>query len=264
MLWHEQSWPKLDKMDRQTPVIVPVASCEQHGRHLPVFVDSLQVTHIAEHAEKRMSSEVLLTPTLWLGSSHHHLDFPGTISVTPTLFSEMIKQIAQSIMRAGFKRIVFLNGHGGNHVPVSQALGELVCASDDADGRHFALATWWILAAEQLKGIVEPQGFVTPNLSHACEWETSTTLHMRPELVDLAAAVEYEPVLQNDWFDTAFERKACVTLFNRFHRWTKAGNLGSPRSATAVKGKAILDTATEQLVRFVRDMRKWPDRPPLK
>ncbi|MCA9427968.1 MAG: creatininase family protein, partial [Candidatus Omnitrophica bacterium] len=122
MLWHEQRWTQLEKMDKDTPVLIPLGSCEQHGHHLPVYVDTIQVTAIAERAEKALGKKVLLLPTLWLGSSHHHLDFPGTVSVLPSLYSQMIKSVANCILDAGFKRLLFLNGHGGNKVPAAQAL----------------------------------------------------------------------------------------------------------------------------------------------
>ena len=90
MLWQEQSWPAMREMNKQLPVVVPLGSVEQHGHHLPLFVDSIQVSAIAERVEERSSlkNEILLLPTFWLGSSHHHMDFPGTVSVLPSLRAE--------------------------------------------------------------------------------------------------------------------------------------------------------------------------------
>ena len=83
MLWHEKKWPEIENLSKDLPVISPLAACEQHGHHLPVFVDAIQVTEIAEQVEQNMADQVLLLPTFWLGSSHHHKDFPGTISLSP-------------------------------------------------------------------------------------------------------------------------------------------------------------------------------------
>jgi len=259
MLWIEQSWPKFEKLDKNIPVIVPVGSVEQHGRHLPVVVDTLQVTHIAEQAEKQLGEEALLTPTLWLGSSHHHLDFPGTISITPQLYSQVIQQIAQSIIAAGFRRIIFLNGHGGNHVPVSQALAELSCVNDQADDTHLILATWWQLAREKIKA--DQLGMETQQLSHACEYETSNVMHLRPDLVDLDQAQEAPLPLDDKWTDMSGSAKCVVTTFKRFHRCTPSGSMGKPTLANAEKGKRLLDAVVSVLVDYVRDVKTWPETP---
>src|SRR4029077_11078858 len=107
---------------------------------LPVFVDSLQVAAVAERVEKILPKEVVLLPTFWLGASHHHLDYAGTVSIPVSLYSENIKWIARCILKAGFKRILFLNGHGGNETPAAQALTELVNENDEADAAHLIFA----------------------------------------------------------------------------------------------------------------------------
>jgi creatinine amidohydrolase len=251
MRWQEQSWLKLSKLPKNMPVVIPVGSCEQHGKHLPLFVDTLQVHHIAEEAHKQLENEILLVPTLWLGSSHHHKDFPGTISVLPELYSQMIQQIARCVLNAGFTNIVFLNGHGGNHVPIGQALSELVIVDDEADAANIVLATWWVLAATQLQA--DKIGMATRGISHACEYETSTTLAIRPDLVDMSQIPEvaghenlppfHEP--QND---------IGVSVFHRFHRFSSTGHLGYPKHATAEKGKKIFEVVSQRLVEVLREM----------
>ena len=148
MLWHEQNWPTIQKLDKQIPVVLPLGSMEQHGHHLPLFVDTMQVTRIAQTVEKQMGDKVLMLPTEWLGCSEHHLDFPGTVSVPASLYSKMIKSMARCVLRAGFKRIFFLNGHGGNEVPGAQALTEYVGESDEADDAFLVFASWWHGRAE--------------------------------------------------------------------------------------------------------------------
>src|SRR5262249_6340820 len=74
--WHEQSWPGIEKIDKTLPVIVPLGSIEQHGKHLPLCVDTVQVTAVAERAEKPLGDKAIFLPPLWLGSSDHHKDFP--------------------------------------------------------------------------------------------------------------------------------------------------------------------------------------------
>ena len=97
-------------------------------------------------------------------------------------------------MHAGFKRLFFLNGHGGNEIPVGQALAALVAESDQADDAYLAVASWWAVGRDAL----EPKklNLTTPGISHACEVETSMMLAIRPDLVDQAKAIEPSPVLE--------------------------------------------------------------------
>lgn len=259
MLWHEQSWPQLDKLDRQTPVIVPVASCEQHGRHLPVFVDTMQVTSIAEAVERDMTDRVLLTPTLWLGSSHHHYDFPGTISAKPSLFSEMIKTIARSILNAGFERIFFLNGHGGNETPGSQALTELVAEDDKADAAMLAFGSWWFIGKDALDPEtlgMRADNISPPYVSHACEYETSLMMYIREDLAHPELAETIPGRVNNKWSGNEYNRR--VGVYHRWRYYTPHGSYGNPQNATREKGKAIHDGVTAEVKAFITEFAQWP------
>ena len=258
MLWHEQRWTRLAEIDRDTPVVIPLGSCEQHGPHLPLCVDTLQVTAIAEEAEKRLGDRVLALPALWLGSSHHHKDFPGTVSVLPSLYSETIKSIAIGILEAGFRRVLFLNGHGGNKVPAAQALSELVCENEKADDAYLLLSTWWELGGDAIA-----EGMETEGISHACEYETSLILALRPELVVMREIREGKMTLDNEWVKSE-GLGGRVAMFRRFRRLTAAGSMGKPSKATADKGKRILKLVTGEVVKLVKDLSKWPELPPLK
>lgn len=254
MLWHEQSWPKLKKTSKDTPVIVPLASCEQHGHHLPVFVDTIQVTKIAERVEQDMPKQVLLLPTLWLGCSHHHIDFPGTVSVLPSLYGQMIRSVALSILNAGFRRIFFLNGHGGNEVPASAALTELVAENDQADGAMLVLSSWWGIGRQAMAP--EKVGLTTPWISHACEVETSMMLFLRPDLVEMKKVIPTKPVMDNQWYCTEYGRK--VMTYHRYRRQTAPGNLGAPHKAKAETGRRIFENIVAEIEAFLKDYRKWP------
>jgi creatinine amidohydrolase len=258
MLWHEQTWPTIHSLNKETPVVVPIASCEQHGHHLPVFVDTIQVTEIANRLEAKLGDAMLLTPCLWLGCSHHHKDFPGTISVTPSLFSEMVKSVAQSILRSGFRRIFFLNGHGGNETPGEQALTEMVATDDVADDAYLALASWWKAAVDVLAP--ERHGLETRRITHACEIETSMMLFLRPDLVKKDRIVENEVPLSNKWFDSDYGGK--VGVFRRFHRLTEPGCMGKPSAGTAEKGESMTVAVVNDLANFLTEFATWPDLPP--
>ena len=260
MNWQELTSPEIGALDRELPIVIPLGSCEQHGKHLPVCVDTLQLQGLVQRLNDAMGERVAILPPLWLGASHHHLDFPGTMSVRPQVFSMIVTEMALCLLGQGFRRLFFLNGHGGNLVPASQALGELIVTNDLADSSHIALASWWSLAAPAL--LPERLGMETPRLTHACEYETSFVLALREDLVKLAALDPGHVEKNRPWAsDPRWQGR--VEGFHRFHRWTSSGHMGSPTKATAQKGEAILQAVTRTLVEFLEDFGKWPDMEPL-
>src|SRR5687768_15000827 len=166
----ELSWPAVHALSKHTPIIFPVAALEQHGGHLPVFTDSLLLGEIARRAAERVSDRVLWAPLMWLGNSDHHLDFAGTLSAAPRVYLDLMNGLAENFIQHGFRRIVFLNGHGGNEVPGTQAgleLGERHGAWNDL---LLLFATYWSLGGEPWKR----EGSIRQReMGHACEWETS-------------------------------------------------------------------------------------------
>ena len=132
MRYGDCRWVDIDAMDKDGVVVVcPIAALEQHGHHLPLLTDTYLATEVAERVEQAVPDKVLLTPTLWVGASDHHLDFPGTVSLPNTLYVEVIKNVVRCFVRAGFRRILLLNGHGGNIAPGTVAITELANECDD-------------------------------------------------------------------------------------------------------------------------------------
>src|SRR5256885_835288 len=121
----EMTWPKVAALSKDMPVVIPIAALEQHGRHMPVFTDSMLLGEVIRRAKEPLQHRILFTPLMWLGNSHHHLDFPGTLSASPRVYMDLLIDLAENMIFHGFRRIVFVNGHGGNIVPAQQALFEL-------------------------------------------------------------------------------------------------------------------------------------------
>ncbi len=113
VLWEDVGWPDLEEFLRTDDrAIVPVGSCEQHGRHLSFATDYLIPTEIARRVSAR--TRVPVTPPLCFGMSIHHMDFPGSITLSPDTFTAVVRDIVESLHRHGFRRLLILNGHGGN------------------------------------------------------------------------------------------------------------------------------------------------------
>src|SRR5215216_3407807 len=103
------TWPKIDSRPRETPILFPVAALEQHGRHMPVFTDSLLLDEIVRRLAEvpRFEQQVLFAPLQWLGNSDHHLDFPGTVSAPPRVYLDTLNGLAENFLHHGFRRLVF-------------------------------------------------------------------------------------------------------------------------------------------------------------
>lgn len=250
MKWAEFTWEQIGALSKDLPVVLPLGAVEQHGLHLPLVTDTCQVTAVAEEVDRVMGDRVLMLPVLWLGSSHHHLGFPGTLSLRPSLYSQVIADLVRSVLVAGFRRVFVLNGHGGNEVPVAQALGELASLDAQAGEALLACSSWWQVG----KPDPREHGMSTAEISHACEYESSLMLHLRADLVDLAKATEAEVSLKSRWL----EGDKRVLEFRGFRAMTPLGHLGDPRQATPQKGRSLLETVVRDIVAFLQDFATWP------
>lgn len=245
MLLAEMTWPEVDALDRDTPVVFPVAALEQHGRHMPVFTDSMLVGEIARRAEVELSGQALFAPVQWLGNSHHHMDFPGTLSAEPRVYLDLLNGLLENFIMHGFRRLVILNGHGGNDVPGKQAVFEVRQRHRARKDLLLLFATYWHLspAAHESHPSLEQKV-----LGHACEWETSMVLHLRPGLVKGHAAVAEVP------FGNPFEPASRGwTMTDR----STPGHVGAPAPASAEKGAALFNQFTADAVAMLRRVIAW-------
>src|SRR5687767_1093499 len=148
MLLSELKWSDVQALSRDIPIVIPIAALEQHGRHMPLFTDSLLLGEVMRRVMERLKGRVLFTPLFWLGNSEHHLDFPGTMSASPRTYLDVLKDMVENFLVHGFRRIVLVNGHGGNIVPASQAMFEV--RQKYRERRDLALlsTTYWTLGAK--------------------------------------------------------------------------------------------------------------------
>ncbi len=219
-------------------VLLPVASTEQHGPHLATGVDTILCGEIARRAARLIAAKqpVVVAPTLWCGLAEHHMDFGGTFTLTLPTYLAVLRDLCMSLVRHGFKRIVIVNGHGGNIDALKVIVGEL--ARDL--GVPIATTTYWLLAEPLFKPLLEDQ----PNVLHACEAETSMMMVAAPDLVDAARIADaYGP-----------PPAAPGTTLNRpmyrarsFKEITASGVLGDARRANKEKGEKLLTAAAQAL-----------------
>lgn len=238
------TWPEVDKLSRDIPVVVPVAALEQHGHHLPVFTDSMLLGEVVRRVGETMDEKVLIAPLMWLGNSHHHMEFPGTLSATPRMYLDLLNDLTDNLLSHGFRRIVFLNGHGGNTTPGKQAIFE-------ARQRHRArkdllllFTTYW----DNANPNAGRNDLVQSQMGHACEWETSMILRLTPHLVKDITKLEEVP------FGFAFEPayRGWITKDR-----TVPGHIGSPQHASAEKGEYLFQTFSSGVVKLLEQVIAW-------
>ena len=219
-------------MSRESLVVIPTGSLEQHGHHLPLFTDTLIVTAVAESVEKRLPSSLLLTPTLWLGASGHHLAFPGSLSANFESYMGSIADIVDSLLRHGFRKFYILNGHGGNESPNDMVARKLKASNPTTT---IAQSSYFRFCSEAIAQTLEGPLKV---MRHGCEAETSLMMYLHPELVR-------REHLRNDGLASD------PPLFGPIHHFdeiSEAGSVGYATLGSPEKGKVIFEAAIEGLV----------------
>jgi creatinine amidohydrolase len=239
------NWPAVNSISKHTPVVVPIAAVEQHGPHLPVFTDSMLLGEVVRRAAETLRNRVVWTPLMWLGNSHHHLDFPGTLSAAPRTYLDLLGDLIDNLVVHGFRRIVLLNGHGGNIVPSQQTVFEARQRYRQRDDLLLLASTYWLLGSKPNE---IDRSLTQDRMQHACEWETSMILHLAPNLVgDLT---QLEPVPAGVAFDPA--TRGWITKER-----SPLGYIGDPQRATAVKGDSLFGIFAQDLVTFLERVIAW-------
>jgi creatinine amidohydrolase len=247
VLLQELNWPAAAAATK-LPVVVPIAAVEQHGRHLPVFTDSMLLGEVIRLAAGELVDRVVWTPLLWLGNSHHHMDFAGTLSAAPRTYLNILGDLIDNLVTHGFRRIVLLNGHGGNIVPAGQAIFEARQRYRERSDLLLLAATYWLLGSKPRQA--DPS-LVQDQMGHACEWETSMILHLAPHLVgDLSHVDAVSPKMPFDPVSQGWITK------DR----SLAGHIGDPRQASAAKGETLFRMFSRDVVTFLERVIQWDGR----
>jgi creatinine amidohydrolase/Fe(II)-dependent formamide hydrolase-like protein len=226
-------------------VIIPVASTEQHGPHLPLLTDSLMVESVA-HTAAEQAGGVLVAPLIPYGTSDNHLDFPGTASLRLDTLRAVLVDVGRSLAGHGFDVVVFLNGHGGN----SQALRAAAYDLRQTTGKVIAAIDWFAFIKDGYRHMESKY------MWHADESETSLMLHMHPSHVRMGLAVNEVP-RSIPLFE--FTHEALLTAkvdlgLPRTKAVVDSGTFGDAKMGTAAKGKVCVDEAIDGLVKVLRDL----------
>lgn len=248
LTWHDvQAMP-----DKANVVIVqPVGAIEQHGPHLPVIVDSAIGVGVLGKALAKLEPEVpaYALPPLYYGKSNEHWHFPGTITLSAQTLIAVLTEVAESIYRAGFRKLVLMNSHGGQPQVMEIVARDLHQTHEDF--LLFPLFTWRVphCAGEFLTPKEKELGI------HAGDAETSIMLALLPDQVQMDKAVaEYPHGLPEDGL-LSMEGKLPFAWTTR--DLSRSGVLGDPTVATREKGDRLWESVSDGWVQVLRDIYRF-------
>lgn len=184
--WRDLPWTAFQGLDpEQTVAVLPVGAIEQHGPHLPVGVDAFINEGAVAAAMPLMPDSVLVLPTTQAGKSNEHLAFPGTLTHSAETLIRIWTELGESVARAGIRKFVMLNSHGGQ----PQIM--------DIVARDLRVRLNMFAVAANLSGLNTERGLFTPLENrhgiHGGSSETSQMLHLQPHLVRMAKAENFAP-----------------------------------------------------------------------
>ncbi len=240
MTWEEAR----DRFRAAEIALLPVGSTEQHGPHLSLDTDTYDAEHLAIEAARRVSPpRPLVLPPIPYGVAYHHMDFPGTLAVSPDVLSRLVIEVGVSAARHGVSKLVIVNGHGGN-VPALRYAAQIV----NRDARIFTCVDSGETSDAEVQALIE-----TPNDVHGGEFETSTALATRPQLVRTDRMRPSVPSFSSKYLD--FTERNSVEWYARTARFSDSGVLGDPTRATRDKGEKLWAIMINHLVAFLEDLK---------
>lgn len=248
------TWKDVDALDRENCVVVmPAAAMEQHGPHLPIQVDTTLAETVARRAAERAKGVVtLVAPCVWSGVSNHHIEFPGTLSLSPNTFMQVIVELTSCLIGHGFRRFLYLNGHGGN-IDVLKTAGRKI---RDQNGKKtlVAASSYWDFAREELSNLRESE---IGGISHAGEFETSAMLAVAEEKVKMEHAARHIPKWKTRHFSMDFFAARPLYLAHHVSDFSPEGVFGDPTIASKEKGQRMIDAIVGNLAAFLEEFVSW-------
>lgn len=241
-----QTWPDCgEKYNDESLAVIPLGSTEQHGPHLPLATDHLIAESLARVATER--TEHLCTPTVTIGVSAHHRQFPGTMWVDPAAFRAYVESLTRNLAYHGIDRVVFVNAHGGN-VAHLREVGRTLRNDEVA----YAIEWMW---NDSITDLVEDL-FEQPG-PHGGPKETAMIMHIAGELVNTDRLDDARDGGVVD-LETADTRRFGARTFYDAIDNAANGVFGDQTDATPEKGKQLFEAATDQLVGLL----EWLDEQP--
>jgi len=252
--WTDFAAREFDAVDAmQTIAILPIAAVEQHGPHLPVGTDTIINTAMMELLAQRAPEtlDLRILPVQAIGKSNEHVWAKGTITHLATNLIEAWTQIGLEVARAGVKKLVFVNSHGGNEEIMGIVARELRVRA----GMLAVKSGWRFTPPDVLSELERRHGI------HGGDAETSLILHFKPHLVDMARAGDFVSIAARD--EQQFRYLRPTGAFGHVYAWiasdiNPSGAVGDAASATAEKGRLIAEANVAGMLDMLAEVARMP------
>ena len=251
--WWDLTTVDFAGLDRErTVAVLPVGAVEQHGPHLPVGVDAMINSGIVARALELVAqdSPMLLLPMMPIGKSDEHLAFPGTLTLSYETLGRLWYEIGEGVYRAGLRKILFFNSHGGQ-----PQLLEIVCRDLRVKLGMFAVSSMWpqLIDMTDLFDAAEIKHGI-----HGGQIETSLMLHLHPDLVKMERTANFAPVTLQIERETELIGRGGAYFGWQAQDLHPTGASGNATNATAPLGRELVERAARGLAKLVEEISNYP------
>lgn len=252
--WTDFSASEFEGLDpMKTIAILPIAAVEQHGPHLPVGTDSIINASMLSMLTERcpIDLDIRILPVQQIGKSNEHIWAKGTITHTATNLIDAWTQIGLEVARAGVKKLIFINSHGGNEEIMGIVARELRVRAG-----MLAVKSGWRFTPPGVLGDLERRHGI-----HGGDAETSLVLHFQPHLVDMTKAKNFVSITARD--EQQFQNLRPTGAFGHTYAWiasdiNPSGAVGDASLATAEKGRIIAEANVAGMLDVLREIEAMP------
>lgn len=246
------TWEDIEEAKKNDSIIIiPIGAVEQHGKHLPVGTDSILVFEIAKDvSEIVVSKQVIYMLPVWTGYSPYHLNFAGTLTLDLKLLIDLISSICLCVSKHGFKRIILLNGHGGN-INILRSICTELKAKQNIRAITF---NYWDVASSFIKDWRDSD---LGGINHAGEMETSLMLYKKEEIVKKEKFEKSIYDIKSKYLVKDLIVGSMTSLPVDVKEVKESGVFGDPTLASFRKGEVLYNEIIKRLADFIEEFKSW-------
>jgi creatinine amidohydrolase len=246
MQYHLLTWPEVDELrkNNKTLLILPLGTVEQHGYHLPLGTDTIILESVLQIAieKSKQNRYILVLPILPYGFSHHHVAFPGTLSLSAGLLENVLLTLGQQLLSQGFRKLLLISWHGGHTSIMHDVSYELKKAFYD---KHIFYISIIDFAFNKIKELIsEP-------IYHADDLETSIMLALGQRVLMDKAIKDGMAEVLDEYTYLDFKKSSRVKIPVNIAEFSKSGVIGDPTSSSIEKGKLLVEIITDELAKIL-------------
>lgn len=239
----QMTWPEVEEALNTVKIaIIPLGAHEQHGPHMVESCDAVLAEEMGKRLTVKLYPEALLTPTINMGVSPHHIHFPGTISLEPSTVIAILRDIIKSLKSQGIEKFLVINSHGGNQATLGVAADTLTA--------ELGVSLFYAKTTASAKDVMDKR-IESKLYGHSCDREVSEAMYLAPHLVR-PDKLEKGDIQEGRW--KKLRPGNPIQGFYYYEEMTRNGCIGDATKASREIGEEIVETALARLTQAVRDM----------